>query len=551
MGVADRPRPPSVGHARARARACAGQPTWTWLSGVHRQAASSDGVTLLELLEVVVVVGALVLARRLDDALELVAHLRLGVADVEPLAQPREHLAQRRLLEARVPRAGARDLNHREDHVRVPVRRHHRLHAALGVRLVPRRADAAHQRDVLGGELPRSRLDDAADLLARRVAEAEAKVDVEEVAERVDHQVAVVPVAQQQQPHDDRVSRQRLDEARLRREEAVAVGRPVPLHEEGAQRGVPRRLLEPVEVLRRGDRLDQARVGAGGLDVVRPQPRELGREDLDEEPDQLHDEDLLTQVVVRLDDERGEAPAGRARALRRRPQPRLLGVPQLLLLLRKRQRRAALRAALRAGGSVAGGSVAGSRVDGRHRWLAAALVRVVVGQVSDGAAVGDRVAVLLHLEHGEDRAAGLCVEDKGLVAREGEDGAERLRGGGEGEVGHLRHRERVELRLQCILPLVSGQVAKRLGEVRQRAQKVALRGEEGVDHSLPLPLLQQRADAPLAPLRGRVERPARRGGARRHGRGRVGVGGGEGLRDGRRKGLADALAVGKARGRRR
>mmetsp|Transcript_28192 Transcript_28192/g.83261 ORF Transcript_28192/g.83261 Transcript_28192/m.83261 type:complete len:348 (+) Transcript_28192:428-1471(+) len=268
MGVADRPRPPSVGHARARARACAGQPTWTWLSGVHRQAASSDGVTLLELLEVVVVVGALVLARRLDDALELVAHLRLGVADVEPLAQPREHLAQRRLLEARVPRAGARDLNHREDHVRVPVRRHHRLHAALGVRLVPRRADAAHQRDVLGGELPRSRLDDAADLLARRVAEAEAKVDVEEVAERVDHQVAVVPVAQQQQPHDDRVSRQRLDEARLRREEAVAVGRPVPLHEEGAQRGVPRRLLEPVEVLRRGDRLDQARVGAGGLRAV-------------------------------------------------------------------------------------------------------------------------------------------------------------------------------------------------------------------------------------------------------------------------------------------
>ena len=59
--------------------------------------------------------------------------------------------------------------------------------------------------NALLGQLEVGALDEAADALARRVAEAEAKVDVEKVARLVEHQVAIVSVAQLEDPHDDRV----------------------------------------------------------------------------------------------------------------------------------------------------------------------------------------------------------------------------------------------------------------------------------------------------------------------------------------------------------
>ena len=63
----------------------------------------------------------------------------------------------------------------------------------------------------------------------RRVAEAEAKIEVEVVPLLVDHQVAVVPIAQLEQPHDDRVRRERLAKVLLRLFEAGRLRSAVPL----------------------------------------------------------------------------------------------------------------------------------------------------------------------------------------------------------------------------------------------------------------------------------------------------------------------------------
>jgi hypothetical protein len=80
--------------------------------------------------------------------------------------------------------------------------RDHRLGARVAVLGVDRRAGAVEQLDVLGRQLEGRAFDEAAYLLARRVAEHKAKIDVEVVAVRIEHQIAVVPIAQHEHPHD-------------------------------------------------------------------------------------------------------------------------------------------------------------------------------------------------------------------------------------------------------------------------------------------------------------------------------------------------------------
>ena len=58
------------------------------------------------------------------------------------------------------------------------------------------------------------------------VAEAEAEVDVEVEAVLCEHQVAVVPVAQLEEPHEHRVASERLEEVLLSDQEALRVWRP-------------------------------------------------------------------------------------------------------------------------------------------------------------------------------------------------------------------------------------------------------------------------------------------------------------------------------------
>ena len=62
----------------------------------------------------------------------------------------------------------------------------------------------------------------------------------------------VVPVAQQQYPHEHGVSREAAREVRLRRLEGRTLGRAVPALEESTQRRVAGRLLEPTKLRVRG-----------------------------------------------------------------------------------------------------------------------------------------------------------------------------------------------------------------------------------------------------------------------------------------------------------
>mmetsp|Transcript_3770 Transcript_3770/g.12025 ORF Transcript_3770/g.12025 Transcript_3770/m.12025 type:complete len:314 (+) Transcript_3770:1146-2087(+) len=260
-------------------------------------------------------------------------------------------------------------------------------------------------------------------------------------------------------------------------------------------------LLEPIDVLSRGDGLDQARVGTSRLDVVRSEPCELGREYALHVPDELHDENLLAHVVVALYDERCEAPAGQRGARAARSHPCLLGLPELFLLFRERER-------------------------GRQRWR----VRHCrhrrrridpVGKVADGAAVSDGVPLLLHLDDEQQGAARLGVEHDRLVGGEGEDAAERLGRRREGKVGLLGHGERVEAGLEGGLALVDAYEAEPFSQVGERAQKVALRREVGVDALLHLVLghrarrAARAARLALRLLRGRERFGGSGGGTRR------------------------------------
>mmetsp|Transcript_42215 Transcript_42215/g.123609 ORF Transcript_42215/g.123609 Transcript_42215/m.123609 type:complete len:310 (+) Transcript_42215:3-932(+) len=170
----------------------------------------------------------------------------------------------------------------------------------------PGRAGPSHHLDPLRGELEGGGLE--AHVLARRVGEEEAKVDVDEGAVGVQQDVAVVPVLDLQQVAYDRVGRERLHKVAPRAVEGRGVRAAVaPLEELGEGVAVGRhRLLKRIERLGVWHHLDEARGGRRGEDAVGAQPQRQLRmaEDALEVEDELHGKLLLQQLVVRLHNHR-------------------------------------------------------------------------------------------------------------------------------------------------------------------------------------------------------------------------------------------------------
>ena len=96
-------------------------------------------------------------------------------------------------LEAREDRVGTDHLNQRADRLSVRARRAEVGDATGAEGLVCLGAEPVEDVDVLRGHLEGGALDQPADLLAGRVAENKAEVDVEVVPVVVEHQVLVVP----------------------------------------------------------------------------------------------------------------------------------------------------------------------------------------------------------------------------------------------------------------------------------------------------------------------------------------------------------------------
>ena len=98
---------------------------------------------------------------------------------------------------------------------------------------------------------------------------------------------------------DDRIRRERVREVMLRRGErgrARPAVHALEIGAEGCERGVA---LEGMERVGVGHGLDEPGAWAGREDVVRLQPKRRGERGR-EEPNELHDEDLLPHVVICL-----------------------------------------------------------------------------------------------------------------------------------------------------------------------------------------------------------------------------------------------------------
>ena len=83
----------------------------------------------------------------------------------------------------------------------MPARRQEALDDELAEARKVYRAHAAHERDVLAGELEGRRLE--VDIAARRVGEEEPKVNVDDTARAVEQNVAIVAVLDLQQVTHD------------------------------------------------------------------------------------------------------------------------------------------------------------------------------------------------------------------------------------------------------------------------------------------------------------------------------------------------------------
>mmetsp|Transcript_26468 Transcript_26468/g.79786 ORF Transcript_26468/g.79786 Transcript_26468/m.79786 type:complete len:402 (-) Transcript_26468:1315-2520(-) len=249
---------------------------------------------------------------------------------------PPAHLVDglRSVFEARERRVARHDLDELEDPRRVALQRRepaaqqdHKVREAV-------RLPAAHRVDVLRRQLERHALERKRP--ARRLAQQEPKVDVHDVALRIDKDVAVVPVLQAEDVRDERVRRVARDERAARSREARGAVAAVRRGEVRPQIAVALRLLQAIQRDGVGHGLDDAGGRAGRDDGVVPQPEPRpvsgeprGAERVVARGDDLERADLLSEIVVGFDDARKEAPAGLVADGRRPANPLLLLRPGL------------------------------------------------------------------------------------------------------------------------------------------------------------------------------------------------------------------------------
>ncbi|GIX62932.1 octaprenyl-diphosphate synthase, putative [Babesia caballi] len=255
-----------------------------------------------EALEVVVLYGGEVVQRLLDHRDDPVDTHVLGEVQHEPVAEHVHRVGGPGGEARHLVRVG-HHLDQQHDAVHVLPRLEQpaddeRLEVVEVVRVL-----APNHVDVLLGELEGRRLE--ADV-AGGVGEAEAVVDVDDVALAVQQNVPVVPVADLQEVRDDGVGGVALDEVLAGLEEVVGVdaleGLGDGLHVELA--------LDHVDGAGVVQELDDAAVGPRheNLDGLQPE-RQLGlREDVAEEGEQLVDHVLLPEVVAALDDDGADVP---------------------------------------------------------------------------------------------------------------------------------------------------------------------------------------------------------------------------------------------------
>mmetsp|Transcript_28768 Transcript_28768/g.81141 ORF Transcript_28768/g.81141 Transcript_28768/m.81141 type:complete len:471 (+) Transcript_28768:128-1540(+) len=160
---------------------------------------------------------------------------------------------------------------------------------------------ASHDFDVLVGEFERCAFH--AEFVSRCHSHGETEIDEDQMSLRVDHDVAVVAVLQAEEVGDQRVGGQTPHEVLLGLLEGLAVGTIVGFHKvlaHAAYFWIPVGLFESVDGGGIDQYLNEAGAAGRAQDAVRLQPeRELGLgEDGFVVVDHLHDEDLLSQIVV-------------------------------------------------------------------------------------------------------------------------------------------------------------------------------------------------------------------------------------------------------------